>query len=143
MLEGAKFGDRHTLNYWGLYLKKGSPSIGEAEPQTLFVDVPGRDGSLDLSAAIDGQIHYNDRTITVELVCTRPREEWAAIDEDLKAYLHGHRMNVTFDNDPEWYWTGRWSVGALKRNTNGTATIKITGTCSPYKISQSGRWKKL
>ena len=46
--------------------------IGFPEVRTNYVDVPGRDGMLDLSTALDGEIHYQDRTITPDLCNDSP-----------------------------------------------------------------------
>ena len=49
-LLGAKIGDYHTLNDWGLYLKVGSPKIGAAEVDEHLVQVTGSDTLLNLTA---------------------------------------------------------------------------------------------
>ena len=68
-LLGAQIGDHHTLNDWGLYLKVGSPKIGEAEVDSYLVQIPGSDTLLNLTNSLDGRPHYKKRTITMELLC--------------------------------------------------------------------------
>lgn len=73
MLMGAQIGNIHTLKDLGLYLKVGSPMISGAEPETMLVNVPGSDFVLDLSRALDGEVHYKQRTIKLELICKSPK----------------------------------------------------------------------
>lgn len=74
MLMGAQIGNIHTLKDLGLYLKVGSPMISGAEPETMLVSVPGSDFILDLSRALDGEVHYKQRTIKMELLCKAKKE---------------------------------------------------------------------
>ena len=62
-LMGAKIGSLHTLDDLGLYLLVGSPLISGAEPDKKLVQVPGGDFLLDLTRAVDGKVHYLQRTI--------------------------------------------------------------------------------
>ena len=69
-LMGAKIGSLHTLDDLGLYLLVGSPLISGAEPDKKLVQVPGGDFLLDLTRAVDGKVHYLQRTIRLDLKCT-------------------------------------------------------------------------
>ena len=80
---GAKIGDYHTLNDWGLYLKVGSPKIGAAEVDEYLVQVTGSDTLLNLTAWDDGKVHYKKRTITMELLCNAPKSKWPSIESTI------------------------------------------------------------
>lgn len=49
------------------------------EPKTLYQDIPGADGSLDLSTAISGHMVYSRRKITLNFGCGYEIDRWAGI----------------------------------------------------------------
>lgn len=132
MLMGAQIGNIHTLKDLGLYLKVGSPMISGAEPETMLVNVPGSDFILDLSRALDGEVHYKQRTIKLELICKAPKKQWSTIQSALENALQGKWLRCVFDEDSAWYWQGLWRVDPNEKNRHDMA-FTIEGTCNPYK----------
>lgn len=132
-LLGAKIGEYHTLNDWRLYLKVGSPKIGEAEIEEYLVEVPGADNMLNLTNALDDKPHYKQRTITMELLCTAPKKLWPSLYSKLANAIHGKWAQCVFDDDLSWYWEGLWHVSLSKDRLSSVFTI--TGTCNPFKRS--------
>ncbi len=130
---GAKIGNFHTLNDWGLYLKVGSPEISEAETDELLVRVTGSDSLLNLTNSLDDKPHYKKRTITMELLCDAPKKLWPSLYSKLANAIHGKWLQCVFDDDPSWYWEGLWKVSLSKDRLSSTFTI--TGTCNPFKRS--------
>ena len=53
---GVTIGDKHTFKDWGLICTK--IEISDPERKTYYVSIPGRDGDLDLSEALSGEIQY-------------------------------------------------------------------------------------
>ena len=134
MVRGAQIGSIHTFKDLGLALKIGSPTISGAEPDTRLITVPGSDTMLDLSKALDGKVHYKQRTIKIELLCTAPKNRWPIIQSKLENALQGQWLRCIFDEDPSWYWLGIWQVDVGERGRT-SITYTITGTCNPHKIS--------
>lgn len=132
-LQGAKIGEYHTLNDWGLYLKVGSPKISAAEVDEYLVQVPGSDTLLNLTDALDGRTHYKKRTITMELLCRASKKTWPNLYSQIANAIHGKWLQCKFDNDPSFYWEGLWSVSMTRDRLSSTFTI--TGTCNPFKRS--------
>lgn len=132
MLQGAQIGSIHTLKDLGLYMKVGSPTISGAEPETMLVNVPGSDFMLDLSRALDGEVHYKQRTIKMELLCKAKKSQWSTIQSALENALQGRWLRCTFDEDSTWYWLGLWRVDVVERGRT-EITFSIEGTCNPYK----------
>ena len=58
----------HTYGTWGL-LQVGPAIVSVPKVQTNFIKVPGRDGNLDYTDALDGNVHYESRTFGVTLRC--------------------------------------------------------------------------
>lgn len=142
-IHSAKLGNYDTLATWGLYMKVGSPNIGEPEPDETLVQIPGSDTLLNLTTSLDGKVHYKKRTITMELLCTAPKKLWKVLQSRLHNALEGKWLQCVFDDDPSWYWEGLWHVKFVPGRLS--ATVTITGSCNPYKYNvydgtQDIRW---
>lgn len=64
-MNGVKFGSKHSYDDWGLILKS-RPVISPPSPKTIYIDVPGADGIIDLTESMTGEVKFNNRTITFE-----------------------------------------------------------------------------
>lgn len=101
-------------------------------PKTFYRDVPGADGSLDLSEAIAGKIVYNRRQITLNFGCGYPINKWPALFSEILKKFHGKIGKVIFDDDASYYYIGRMTVSDYNRvATLGTFSIVIDA--DPYK----------
>ena len=60
-MKGIQFNDIHS--YYDLNLILSVVNIPPAQPKTNYVDLPGGEGSLDLTEAL-GEVKYNDRDCT-------------------------------------------------------------------------------
>ena len=105
--------------------------IDPPEVQSYTVEVPGRDGALDFTEALDGLVHYKNRTVTMEMQCFAEDEDYAALESKCRGLLHGRRMPIRFDSDPGYYFLGRLSVDWASGPNIDTATI--TAECDPYR----------
>ena len=133
---------RHTYNDWGL-LQVGPAIVSPPKVQTYYIKVPGRDGSLDYTTALDGNVHYESREFVTTLKCVSGRESLKDMYHTLLNYLHGRKARAVCDDDPRFYWEGRFEVDEPKWNKKGYWTIDITGQVDPYKYSIStseGDW---
>lgn len=127
--EKITFGE-HTQEEFGLLPKQ--VIISPPEVKTYLVSVPGRSGSLDFTEALtDGQVVYNDRLLTITMYCFAEDEQLPDMEQACRNALHGRKMNITLDCDPEYYYRGRLSVDWMSEDTIDIATI--TATCDPYK----------
>lgn len=102
------------------------------EPKTLYQDIPGADGSLDLSTAISGHMVYSRRKITLNFGCGYAIEQWAGIFSEILRLFHGKNGKLIFDDDPDYYYYGRMTISKYSRvQTLGTFTITVDA--EPYK----------
>lgn len=100
--------------------------------QMNFIQIPGRNGSLDLSESF-GSVRYSDRAFAITLYAIAPYEESvSAFVND----VHGERMDIVFDRDLEFQYAGRVSVGGLEKH-DGYCTITVNITAEPYKLKRS------
>lgn len=133
MYNGVTFGDKHSYKDFGLILEE-RPTVSPPEPKTVYVEVPGADGSLDLTEVLTGEVMYKERAITCKFGITDDREKWAAIYSNVLNALNGKRMKIILDEDPEYYYTGRVTVPEWDTDI-AFPTITIKATVDPYKMS--------
>lgn len=131
-MNGVTFGNKHSYLDWGLYLTS-RPVISPPSPKTVYVDIPGSDGVIDLTESLTGDVKYDNRTISLEFVVIEPRARWSNIYSEILDYLHGQRMRIIMDEDPTYYYIGRLQVNEWKSDKS-TSTITIEGNVEPYKL---------
>lgn len=101
------------------------------EPQTNFVEIPGRDGALDLSEAF-GSVRYADRIIPLMMYARAPFD---TLISTFAADVHGRRMNVIFDRDPTFYYDARVTIENVERHW-GYCELSLECRAKPYKLEQ-------
>lgn len=122
----------HSFTDFGLAIGNND-YIGEPEYETHYVDIPGRDGFLDLSEAIADRVIYKNRKISIEFGGKGDCNDWDAVISDIRNKIHGRTVQLVFDNDPDWYWTGRAEINDYDRFRN-LATFKLEiPQADPYK----------
>lgn len=118
----------HTSEEYGLKIR--NVDVSSPSPQTVTSVIPGRDSPLDFTEVLGG-IHYDNATLTISAYNFEDGELLVKQEKDCRNDLHGRRMSISLDTDPDYYYMGRCEV---EWNTNGNVdivTIKIT--CEPYK----------
>lgn len=135
-MNGVTFGDKHSYRDWGLILKS-RPVISPPSPKTLYIDIPGSDGVLDLTEFLTGDVKFENRTITCEFNVIDNRKRWSNIYSEILDYLHGQRMKIILDEDPTYYYVGRFQVNEWKSD-KVTSLITIEGNVEPYKLEVCG-----
>ena len=137
---GVTIGEKHSFNDWGIILS--SKVISPPEPQLNRVNVPLRDGSIDLTESLTDDIKFKDRKITLNFT-VMDRATWTAKVSEIENYLHGKQMKIVFDDDLAFYYFGRVSVN--KWETNKTiGKLVIEGTVEPFKydvLSSAVDWE--
>ena len=140
-MKGVTLGGFHSYRIWGLWLKE-APEISPPEPQMYLVEIPGMDGSLDLTEKLSGGVRYKDRDIKLTFLSLAKPDEWPDIESDMMAKLHGKYVQIIEDDDPGYYYQGRIAFDSVKHDKHAT-TVVITGKVRPYKTSLNGTVKKL
>lgn len=131
-MNGVTFGNKHSYRDWGLILKS-RPVISPPSPKTIYIDIPASDGIIDLTESLTGDVKFENRTITLEFNVIDTRNRWSNIYSDILDFLHGQQMKVILDEDPNYYYIGRWKINEWK-SSKRTSTITIEGTVEPYKL---------
>lgn len=107
-------------------------AIPQPEPQTNYVEIPGRDGALDLTEAL-GIVRYNDRVFPLTVYALAPFD---AKVSTFAAYVHGRSRALIFDRDPLYYYDGRVTITGVEKNP-GYCVIELECRTRPYKYHQS------
>jgi hypothetical protein len=109
-------------------------SLSAALYRENYVTIPGRDGDLDLSAALtDGEPRYGSRTLTATFESSEgTRLERENIINTMINWLDGWRMNIVLPDDPDHYVTGRVRV-QRDYNDPAHAAVTVTAVCDPWK----------
>lgn len=129
-MNGVKFGNKHSITDWDLLMT--ARNIGDAEPCENYISIPGADGEKDLTEAF-GEVKYKPRTLSPSFDMFHKPSDWLKLKDKITNYLHGKKMKVTYDTEPDYYFIGRCKVSNFSNDyTVGHITIEVY--CSdPFK----------
>lgn len=127
------FGNKNCWTEWGL-IPTSKPVISPPNVKVKQVDLPGANGIIDMTTVLTGYPTYSNRTGTLDFILAPGRDSFESVKTKVMSYLHGKRMNLYLDDDPEHYYFGTFSVNALKSDarTNG---ISIGYDLYPFRRS--------
>ena len=136
MYHSVTFGSKNTYSDWHL-VPDGRPVIAMPEPKKVTVDIPGRNGVLDLSEAIRRFPVYNNREGTLKFHVLNGYGGWHGRYEEIANYIHGKTTEIRLEDEPGWYYTGRVTVNSWTSNNDGTwSDIEFGYDLQPYKLSE-------
>lgn len=130
----ATLNGKHTYTDYGLYVTNSSP-VGPPEVKTEYINIPGRSGQIDLTEALTGYTVYSSRKILLELGGKKRSREWTGFMSDFLNSLHGKKVKITFDDDPNYHYIGRAIVESDYKKGNEIARFTLTINADPYKYS--------
>lgn len=102
--------------------------------KTVKVDIPGADGILDMTESLTGEVQYNNRTGSLEFQVEN-RSRWYDVYSDIMDYMHGQQMKAILDDEPVYYYKGRFSVNEWKSDKY-RSKIVINYDVEPYKMEK-------
>lgn len=110
-------------------------SIQPPVPKMFFQEVPGADGTADLSTSVAGRMTYNRRKITLNFQSEHTENRWTTILSELLREFHGKGGKLVFEDDQNYYYFGRMEVNGYERTrTYGKFTIIMDA--EPYKYEK-------
>lgn len=127
---GVTIGEKHSIDDWELILT--NRIIGTPEVQINYIDVPQRDGKIDLTESLSGLVKYYNRTITLEFAYKDEVGNYSTKFSEIQNYCHGKKMKIIFDDDLDNFYLGRIQVENADVSQK-LGIIKITAECEPYK----------
>ncbi len=132
MYHSITFGNKNTWDDWFL-IPSSRPVFNPPEAKTLFLEIPGADGVIDLSTALTGDVRYGSRTGSLEFIVDNGHKEWFELYSDIADYLHGQKMKAILEDDPSYYYEGRFTVNEWKSDKLHSL-ITIDYVVDPYKL---------
>ena len=139
MYHSITFGNKNTWTDWHI-VPTSRPVIVPPKPKTKYVDVPGADGSIDLTESLAGRSFYSDREGSIEFVVLNDfnvdnyKYSWSDVYMEILAHLHGKRMTMILEDDPNYYYEGRFMVDSWSPD-DYNSKITISYRLNPYKFT--------
>lgn len=132
MYHSVTFGDKNTWDDWHL-IPSSRPLFLPPDVKTNYVDIPGTDGHADITEALTGEVLYKNRQGSIEFYVANGYQEWEYLYSEIMNYLHGQKMRAYLEDDPGFYYEGRFSVSKWESNKY-RSTIVIEYNVAPYKM---------
>lgn len=123
-------GKKNTWLDWHL-VPTDRPSIAPPEVITKTVEVPGM-GDLDLTESLTGYPAYKNRTGSITFMVMNDYENWHDIYQKMCSYLHGRKLYMSYEEDPGYFYCGRFTVDAYDSGDNNSE-ITINYELEPFK----------
>lgn len=136
-IHSITIGGKNTWDDWHL-VPSSRPLVSPPGLKTQFVDLPGGDGILDLTEALTGKPVYGNRTGTWEFLVMNDYQSWELLYSSILHHLHGKAHRVILDDDPNYFYEGRFSMEEWASNKDWS-TVKIQYSLGPYKLSTTPR----
>lgn len=133
-IHSVYFDDYNSWDEWHM-IPTSRPSIVTPAMVENTVEVPGMNGSLDLSEALTGYPLFNNRSGSITFMFINGYGNWVERRDSVIKKLHGKRMKIRLSDDPNYYYEGRITVGDWTTNRD-MSSIDISYNVKPYAIKQ-------
>lgn len=128
-MKGVYFDNFHSFEDFRLILS--SKTIETPNPKSVTVPVEGSDGVLDLTEYF-GEPKFENRTLEFNFSSVVPIREFLEQFSEINNAIHGKKMKIVMDDDPEFYYIGRCSVSSWAWNGR-VVELTVKCNCEPYK----------
>lgn len=132
-MNSVNFGEKNSYTDFGLILRPKERPF--PTPKTNYVSIEGADGDLDLTTTLTGDVKYENISYTLDFYLKDERVNWETVLLNLSTYLHGKKMNLSFSDDPDFYYVGRYTLNPLTSDGN-VGVISIDCTLEPYRYKK-------
>lgn len=133
-MNSVNFGNKNSYTDFNLILRPKTRPF--PTPKTNYVSIEGRDGDLDLTTSLTGDVKYENISYSLEFTLKDKRVDWETTLLNLSTYLHGKKMNLTFSEDPNWYYVGRYTLNSLESDRN-IGLLSIDCVLEPYRYKKT------
>lgn len=126
---------KNTWDDWHL-IPTSRPLVNPPSPNINRIQIPGGDGSLDVTDILAGRPTYSDRNGSWSFYVENGYMPWSFLYSDIMKYLHGKYLQCVLEDDPAYYYEGRFSVNEWRSDAS-RSMITINYILSPYKVFNS------
>lgn len=143
----------NTWDNWRL-IPSSLPVIVQPTPVFKYVDIPGRDGSLDTTDYLIGRPTYSDRKGSIEFIVAntvgntqfygsakdraKSIGNWENRRTQIAAFLDGRKLKVFLEDDPQHYYYGRVFFKEWRSDAQFSKVV-IEYQFDPYKYTRDGQ----
>ena len=132
MYHSVTIGSKNTWADWRL-IPSSPPFVSPPPVRKNMVELPGGNGSIDLTKFLGNTTHYGVSEGTWEFVLTDQTIQRELQVSEIATFLHGQRFEkIIFEDDPDWYYSGLLELTAVKPAKN-YSSITIGYTIDPFK----------
>lgn len=121
----------NTWDEWHL-IPSSRPDIAMPGVSEKFLEIPGRDGSIDLSEWLAGRVTYSDREGSLEFYHQNGYEDYETVRRAMAMYFHGRVLKMVLEDDPGYYYQGRFKFNGWKSDPSHSKVV-IDYRLAPYK----------
>ena len=141
MYHSITIGDKNTWRDWHL-IPASRPLVNPPPVKTNMIEIPGADGTLDLTESLAGRAVFGDRTGSWTFYVENDHGDWSYIYSTIMSYLHGKQLTCVLEDDPSFYYEGRFSVNQwLSEPWNSKIVINYeVGPYKLYSLDSGDRW---
>lgn len=132
-MNSVYFGERNSYIDFNLILRPKERPF--PTPKTNYVSIDGADGDLDLTTVLTGDVKYENISYSLEFYLKDNRVDWETTLLELSTYLHGKKMPLTFSDDPDYYYVGRYTLNPLTSDKN-VGLLSIDCILEPYRLKK-------
>ena len=131
-----KHGTINTWDDWHL-IPTSRPVFNPPSVKEVYIDIPGSNGRLDMTESLAGYPLYDNRTGSFEfIVANGYRPLWIGGYQKFANWLHGKDLRCVLDDDPSYFYEGRFVMKEWKSNNDGTwSNVTFDYNVAPYKRS--------
>lgn len=134
MYHSVYFDNFNSYSDWHL-VPDTRPVIEQPDVKNILVSVPGGQGVIDLSESLTNYPLYDTRTGQLKFNVLNDCENWEAIYQKISNNLHGKYGTLRLEDDPTWYYQGRFKVGWESPNDGTWSKVNIDYELDPFKYS--------
>lgn len=127
---------KNTWTDWYL-IPSSRPDVAMPSVNFKYVDVPGKDGSLDFSSYLIGRPVYTDRSGSLSFYVDNDHGNWATRKTNIASFLNGQKqLKMILADDPNYYYLGRFYLKSWQPG-DSYSSVTIDYRVKPYKYAVS------
>lgn len=135
---------KNTWDEWALMpVKEGKIEFATPELKYESVEIAGSDDALDMSEVLTGYPLYESRKGSLGFRFYNNGVPARSRFDQLKNFVHGRKVRIINEDQPEYYYEGRVMVGDFKPKHGNWGDVEISYILNAYKIeltSSSEEW---
>lgn len=134
MYHSITIGDKNTWDDWHLVAEE-RPLFNPPELKTNYIEIPGSDTILDFTESLTGYPTYYNRKGSWEFYVMNGYQSWDKLYTEIMEYLHGLTHKAFLEDDPDYYYVGRFTVNEWKSEPQWSKIV-IDYNVEPYKLAK-------